>query len=789
VLIQTFASSIYQRYPGFVIGALAVLLPLVVWRAWLVLGTSNNNIRQWLPRHYEETQTYDWFRQHFPSDEFALVTWGDCTLDDDRLAEFADLLRADSDTEADHSPVSETGEPLFADVRTGPEMLQTLTTEPFDLDREEAVDRLIGWVIGRDRETTCALVTLTPAGNADRTRVLNALQHVAVERVGIAADELHLVGEPIFNAQIDTASEQAMGDLPIWSSLIAAMAALLTLRSVKLSCAVFLVALYCGALALMLVDVTGGNLNLVLVVMPVLVYLLSLSAAVHLVNYYRDAAAEGTGRAPATEAVLRGFAPCSLAAVTTAIGLGSLGVSHIMPVRDFGLYSALGILVGLVVLFLLLPSLLSVMGDWGLQHQTREKDGTSGPAGNDRQLTWAGRRIVAGRTWLALACGGFLILGVAGVPFVQTTVHPLRFFPEDSRLRYDYDWVEEKFGPVSSIELVVIFDETQSSLIFLDRLKLVRKIQHEVAGMDAVAATMSTATFVPHLEPAEDADTRPPNRPSGILGVLGRAVGASPERIERYVLNSRLKDHRQSFIKQGYLQEANQRQLYRISARATGHGAVDQAGFLNSVKSQVETFLDGKASEWVAGVEVRYTGMVPLFFLAQHELLDGLFRSFLLAFVLIAVLMIVVLRSAAGGLLAMLPSVFPAAVVFGCMGHFDWKVDIGSMLTASAAMGIAVDDTVHFLTWFRRGLDQSMSRHEAVRYGWRRCSGAMLQTTAIGGLGLAVYATSSFQPIAQFGLLIFVLLVLALVGDLVFLPALLASPAGRLFQARSSRSP
>jgi uncharacterized protein len=127
-------------------------------------------------------------------------------------------------------------------------------------------------------------------------------------------------------------------------------------------------------------------------------------------------------------------------------------------------------------------------------------------------------------------------------------------------------------------------------------------------------------------------------------------------------------------------------------------------------------------------------------------------------------------------------------MVFGFMGHFALKIDIGSMLTASAAMGIAVDDTVHYLTWFRRGLDQDMSRHDAVLYGWQRCSGAMLQTTAIGGLGLAVYATSSFQPIAQFGLLIFLLLVLALVGDLVFLPALLASPAGGLFQARPARS-
>ena len=107
MLVQAFARRVYRRYPGLVIGAFAILLPLVAWRAWRVLGTSNNNIRQWLPQHYEETQTYEWFRQHFPPDEFALVTWDGCTLDDKRLAEFADLLRADSDAQADDSAASE----------------------------------------------------------------------------------------------------------------------------------------------------------------------------------------------------------------------------------------------------------------------------------------------------------------------------------------------------------------------------------------------------------------------------------------------------------------------------------------------------------------------------------------------------------------------------------------------------------------------------------------------------------------------------------------------------------
>ncbi len=139
-------------------------------------------------------------------------------------------------------------------------------------------------------------------------------------------------------------------------------------------------------------------------------------------------------------------------------------------------------------------------------------------------------------------------------------------------------------------------------------------------------------------------------------------------------------------------------------------------------------------------------------------------------------------RSLRAGLLTMFPNVFPAAVIFGYMGWRGLIVDIGSMMTASVAMGIAVDDTVHYLTWFRRGLQNGLSRRDALIDAYQRCSRAMAQTTMIAGLSLLVFVFSSFQPVSQFGLLMFVLLVAALVGDLIFLPALLASRAGRLFE-------
>ena len=166
---------------------------------------------------------------------------------------------------------------------------------------------------------------------------------------------------------------------------------------------------------------------------------------------------------------------------------------------------------------------------------------------------------------------------------------------------------------------------------------------------------------------------------------------------------------------------------------------------------------------------------MPVVYKAQRTLLDSLIESTGLAFVMIAVVMMFVLRSPFAGLFSMLPNVFPVIAIFGTMCWSGFDIDIGSMMTASVAMGVAVDDTIHFMTWFRSGLDQGLDRYDAILLAYKRVGTAMTQTTAIGGLGLAVFAFSTFTPTQRFGALMLALLVAALIGDLIFLPALLAS--------------
>jgi predicted RND superfamily exporter protein len=176
-----------------------------------------------------------------------------------------------------------------------------------------------------------------------------------------------------------------------------------------------------------------------------------------------------------------------------------------------------------------------------------------------------------------------------------------------------------------------------------------------------------------------------------------------------------------------------------------------------------------------------YTGVVPIVYKAQRALLENLIQSSFWSFVTITPLMMFVCRSIFGGAVVMLPNVLPVLVVFGGMGWLGIPVDIGSMMAASIALGVAVDDTIHYLTWYREGLVEFRDRKAAILSAYRRCAPPTLQAAMISGLGLAVFALSTFTPTQRLGWLMMTILIAGVVAELVMLPAILAGPLGRAF--------
>jgi predicted RND superfamily exporter protein len=169
--------------------------------------------------------------------------------------------------------------------------------------------------------------------------------------------------------------------------------------------------------------------------------------------------------------------------------------------------------------------------------------------------------------------------------------------------------------------------------------------------------------------------------------------------------------------------------------------------------------------------------------------LDNLIQSSFWSFVTITPLIMLVCRSIFGGAVVMLPNALPVLVVFGGMGWLGVPVDIGSMMAASIALGVAVDDTIHYLTWYREGLNEYGERNAAIISAYRRCAPPTLQAALISGLGLAVFAFSTFTPTQRLGWLMMTILLAGVVAELIMLPAILAGPLGKAFKFRRREEP
>ncbi|MBA63146.1 MAG: hypothetical protein CMJ76_12375 [Planctomycetaceae bacterium] len=844
---------------------------------------------------------------------------------------------------------------------------------------------------------TCIIVTLSDIGEANLKKVVGrgigreprGKLVVLAEESGVTAPPkpsmapwaretklegkvIRMGGPPVDNASIDEEGQITLGRLVGLSVILGVCLSYLSFRSLNVTLMVFFVGGVGAIMSMAIVGYAGGIVDSVLLSMPSLVYVLGISGAVHIVNYYRDAVFEEGELRASESALAHGAWPCTIASFTTALGLFSLYISNLTPIKNFGLYSGLGVLATLVLLFTYLPAALKLWVPKFDKPQTKKNKSIE-----ESLLTrfWmaVGARVMD--NYKLVICLGFCVLGISiwGLTKVNMSVQLLKLFDGQAKIIRDYEWMEENFGKLTPMEMVVkVGPETalpsrqqridnppttvdqqnhqKYQLTMLERIELVESIQSAVEevfgdqGQDVIGQGMSAVTFAPELPPASSRTTRSTTnsileqstqqlidedylayealagqdknelwRISLRLGALndvdyGEFVTSLKTVVEpiqmAYQFRNYLLHRFEAERGQGadlynaenvffdknkvliigadptrpILQGSNDSIEGSSSGNVSTSVSVDTVGLfsktLNSLllvkgfynhprhpsqlwwldpeKEQVAEMLQGLSQEqWKsrlaaydyviavsdhprlekkmiaensanfidisgfnedglnglpkvlessantdAGFDIVYTGVVPIVYKAQNELLNSLIESIGLAFVMIAIVMMVMMRNGKlsptnlanirGGMVSMIPNVFPVILVFGLMGHLGAALDIGSMMTASVAMGVAVDDTIHFLTWFRKGLNKGLARRGALMLAYQRCGAAMTQTTLIGGLGLSVFALSSFTPTQRFGVLMLTLLAAALLGDLLFLPAILSSPLGKYFASKET---
>ncbi|MFM7244149.1 MAG: efflux RND transporter permease subunit [Planctomycetaceae bacterium] len=783
-------TNVYQRHSVGIMAILVFLLPLVVVGAIKAKSNNRNDVKGWLPAEYPETQTYRFFRQNFQGEEFILVSWEGCTMADARLEMLARKLLPPPEE------ASRIDRPLyFKAAQTGPRAVERMCQEPLNLDREEAMARLTGALIGPppagveagsagddlDARKTCLVLTLADVARANLHGAIDEIRKVATAECGVPDAAIHMGGPPVDNVSIDKAGQTSVTILFGLSLVVGFFVSWFSLKNTALVAMVIASGVYSMFASLAVVWYSGYPVDAILLTMPSLVYVATTSGAIHLANYYRDQLAEtGVQEGAAGRAVHHALLPLSLATGTTAVGLATLAVSELVPIRMFGVFSAAGVVVSFVILVTFMPAALELFPPKLRVGKLAGEENEAGWKPIEESRWWgAGEWITRHHALATAAC--LLVMAAVGYGMtqVESSVQLMRLFSRNAQIRTDYAWLESHLGPLVPMELLVRIDES-CPLTFLERMELVDEIQREISRLDEVGSSLSAVTFGRSLDTGAG---------EGLRAKLARST-----------LNKALLRHRSDFLAGDYLRDATvtaadgsrgRQELWRISARVSAIKEVDYALFKADLQRKIDPILARLGDEGVPGVAVDYTGLVPLVYKAQHSLLENLKIGFIFDFAIIVAVMIVLCRAFSAGLVLLLPAAFPAILVFGGMGWgnalFKWLhtgnlfIDIGTVMAPSVALGVTVDDVVHFMLWFRRGIADGLDRRQATMLAYKGCARAMYQSWGVIGIGLSVFSLSPFGPTQRFGHMMLAMLTIALVGNLVLMPALLSGPLGAVF--------
>lgn len=601
-----------------------------------------------------------------------------------------------------------------------PERMQAIMQQ-LGVSAEDATDRLRGLVRNSDGSLVGIVALLSDTGLRDRSTTVRRVRE-ELDYCRLGGTKTLLAGSPLFVSELNRLGSKEANTTFFTVTLFICLVILYYLiREWKLTILVFGLTVWTIQLAIILLHFAGIEINLLLSSIPLLVMVLTMSISVHYLYYYRECLDGGT-KEPVIDAMRKAWWPTLIATITTCIGELALSVSDIAPIRHFAYASALGSVLSMCAGIGLTPVLVIVCPALPRRNE-------SDAMRYSMLATW----IVANSRPIAAVTVLMTLVSCAALPRLRSDMNIADFLPTDSPVRKDFLRVERELARVHSIEAVVNFNGEELS--FVEKLKRTRQIENTIRSHPGVDQTLSLATFFP--------DPLPQN-PLALLPILGNAVKQRAQN---------------EFAVDG-------ERVWRISARVR-----DDAGLTR------QQIVDDLAAS-LKNEPVVLTGMAVLIEGTQREIMSSFWQSIALALLLITAAIMVSLRSVTMGLTAMIPNLAPLCWIYGLLGWLNWPIDIAMMLSGSIALGLSVDGTFHFMSHFRMHLARTGSASLATRQALLESSIPFTQATLTTTAGMLGLTLSTFAPTARFGWLMVALMLAALVGDCLMLPALVRIVCG-----------
>jgi predicted RND superfamily exporter protein len=616
---------------------------------------------------------------------------------------------------------------------------------------ENGLDLGAGWV-SPDGETITLLVVLADLPLNAEQELLDHLDRLAAQPPpGIRA---HISGLPVLHRAMERSLlNTASRILPILALLAAVFLFFIFRRPGDMVIPLVFVGV-CQGVLFGIMGYVGVRLNLVNIILALLIFVISLATAVHLQVRFRDLEQQGMKVPTAVLTTYRSKGWAVLwTGVTTLVAFGSLVTGNMPPVRSLGAWSAVGIALMTLMAFTLYPALLTGTRSRTVQQAARPFE--------VRARRWGGA--LAGwaiRCRFPVLAGTGLLGALALLGVVQFRVRDnmAEYFPPRHPVRAELERLQQHNMGVFAAELVLSYRNSNQG-----------KREEEAASFQDPTAQQKLA------------------RLSGLLRSQPLVYGAvsSGDLVEaaiRSILVEGEVNDNIRWMALGMMQTVPEgRQVLRALVTADGQSArVTLLVPILSFNRMQPLFQEviAQAKNIFPGAEIWITGQYPLILLAQQTLLRGLMVSLSLTLLCILLVFILLLRSIRLSLLVLIPNLWPVVLVLGGMGWLKLPLDSVSVMTASIILGLAVDDTFHTLGYFLR-LAPRWGPEQAVKNTLERTAPAHILTTVILAGGFIACALSDFLPISRMGMFATIAILLALAGDLLLIPALLATPPVR----------
>ncbi|MBL4624316.1 MAG: MMPL family transporter [Flavobacteriales bacterium] len=492
-------------------------------------------------------------------------------------------------------------------------------------------------------------------------------------------------------------------------------------------------------------ELTGKKIDMILSILPTIMFVIGLSDAIHLISKYLEELRNGKSQ---VEAITIAYKEVGLAtfftSLTTAIGFLTLLTSSIMPIIDLGIYVACGVVIALVLTYTLMPAIILLTKPLKVAEV------------ENKETFWYGtlhgllRWIIRNKRLSVAGFAVILLLSVFGCSRIILNNYLLEDLKEDNYLQQGFRFIENNFDGCRPYELAVWVEDSTKIIYDSDVLHRLEAIETYLQTEHELGFVISPVAIVKAANKAQHGGKQKFYKLPEKEKELSKIVKELKKLQKMAVVSSVVSDD---------LRKS------RIAGRTADVGSYKLA----ELDAELTEYM--KEHEGIIGFNI--TGTAHLIDINNSYISKNVLQGLLIAFAVIAFIVWLMFRSIKLVIFSLIVNILPLVMIGGVMGFLGIDLKMSTAIIFTIAFGIAVDDTIHFLSKLRHELRQGKSMFYAIKRSYLSTGKAIVVTSLILCGGFLTLALSDFLGTANIGILISLTLLFAVLSDLVLLPALL----------------